>query len=315
MKYLVPLVMVVLLSSCGDDDGIALDNRYVESVFTTVVETENVKYGENAGLAGSSRDLFMNIFEPADDPLDMRPAIVLAHGGAFVSGTRFRIRDLCEEYARRGFVAVTIDYRLINDITVDDSIAFSEGVVLTLGDMKAAIRFIRDNAENENTYRIDPSMIFAGGVSAGAVMANHVGFLDETDEIPDYLQNHINTHGGFEGNSNSVTSSSEVSGIISFSGSLFRTDWIQAGDPPVFIVHEELDPIVPCGFDSSDAFPFEIFASGGCSISERADEVGVSSQFILFEGADAHVGYLQDDNADAMIDASAEFLAAIIADQ
>ncbi len=302
----------MILYSCSDDSGL-VGTRYVDDLFGEVDEIFDVKYGENAGLIGTTRDLTLTVFQPQGDVETSRPALVLAHGGAFVSGTKLSIRELCEAYAKKGYVAITIDYRLINDPSVNDSVAFSEGVVLTLGDMKAAIRFIRNDAQTVNTYGIDPDMIFAGGVSAGAVMANHVGFMDETDDIPDYLLEHINTHGGFEGNSNDIDVSSEVSGVISFSGSLFREDWIDSNDPPVFFVHEELDPIVPCGYEASDVFPFAILAHGACNLHDKAQDIGIESEFIFFDGLDTHVEYLQDENAESVINSSAEFLASIIA--
>ena len=315
MKNSIALLLIsgLFFYSCSDDPEIS-STRYVDDIFTDVLETSNVQYGENQSLIGIDKNLFLTVYEPEGDILDRRPAIVLAHGGAFISGSKGSLEELCVSYAKKGFVAITIDYRLIDDRFISDIEGFSEGVVLALGDMKAAIRFIRNDAQTVNTYGIDPDVIFAGGVSAGAIMANHIGFLEETDEIPDYLLAHINNHGGFEGNTNDLNVSSEVSGIVSFSGSLFLEDWIDADEPPIFMVHEELDPIVPCGFDTSDAFPFDIFGYGGCSLSDKAQEVGVKSELIFYDGVEAHVDYLQNDDSEAVINSSAQFLAEIISE-
>lgn len=310
MKKLMFLMAGFALFGCGDEED--AKQRYVEDVFETVTVTSSVKYGANAQLIGHSKDLLMDIYEPEGDGHAQRPAIVLAHGGAFILGHRSDLDELCEAYAKKGYVAVTIDYRLINDVFIDTDTAFSEGVVLAIGDMKAAIRYLRDNALNDNEYGIDPDRIFAGGVSAGAVIANHVGYLDDGEVMPTYLREHLDNHGGIEGNTNDIGASSSVSGVVSFSGSLFDKNWMDVNDPPLFAVHEEFDPIVPCGFDASDAFPFEIFGYGGCSLSEQATEVGLLHEFIFLEGSNEHVNYLGEETATAMINSSAEFLAAVI---
>src|SRR5436190_16698936 len=40
------------------------------------------------------------------------PAVVLVHGGGFVDGSRQDLAAVAEAFARRGYVAVTIDYQL-----------------------------------------------------------------------------------------------------------------------------------------------------------------------------------------------------------
>ena len=310
--WLIPLT--VGLWSCGSDDDGPSGVRYSDDLFTEVNTTLDIKYGVNAALQGIAQDLFIDVYEPADDNETSRPLLLLAHGGAFVSGTKTQIRDLCTSYAEKGYVVASMSYRLINDPTISDSVAYSEGVVLTLGDMKAAIRYLRNDALNANTYGIDPNMIIIGGVSAGAVMAMNVGFWDEGDpEIPDYLQDHVDTHGGFEGNSNDINVSSEVNGIISFSGSVFRDAWIDSNDPPIFMVHDELDPVVPCNYEVTNVVPFPILAYGACAIQDALVNANVSSQFLLIEGSDGHVSFLEDDDqAQEIIDESSAFMLRII---
>ena len=183
--------------------------------------------------------------------------------------------------------------------------------------MKGAIRFLRNDALNgSNAYGIDSDQMFAGGISAGAILANHVGMLDENDPaIPDYLQAHIDNNGGFEGDTNDLTVSSEVSGVLSFSGSLLRSQWIDSNDPPIFMVHEEFDPVVPCEYEASNLFPFDILAYGSCSLQSQIENAGIVNEFVFYAGSDAHVGYFQGDDSDAqheLIVRSAKFLSAIV---
>ena len=310
------LVLVLVMVGCRNDDGIA-GTRYVDDVFGEVDVTIEVTYGNNAALVGTAKDLSLDIYEPTGDSELNRPLLVMAHGGAFIQGTKTSIKDLCIAYAKKGYVVASIGYRLINDITISDSVAFSEGVVLTIGDMRAAIRYLRNDGETVDTYRIDPDMIFAGGVSAGAIMANHVAYLDPTDsDIPDYLLAHINAHGGFEGNTNDISVSSDVMGVVSFSGSLFRDVWITDDEPPIFMVHEENDPVVPCNYEVTDAFPFPILAYGACELKPAFDAANVSNEFVFIEGSEQHVGYFTDgvdsEQAKEIVDLSAVFLSKII---
>ena len=134
------LFATVMIFSCGNDAEIDR-TRYVDDLFNEVEVFFDIKYGENAGLVGSSKTLYLDVYEPSDDNQTNRPLIILAHGGAFVSGTKNQIKDLCISYAKKGYVVASMSSRLINDPSISDSIAYSEGVVFTLSDMKAAIRF------------------------------------------------------------------------------------------------------------------------------------------------------------------------------
>lgn len=53
------------------------------------------------------------------------------------------MHDLCTAYARRGFVAATIDYRKLPGGTILDSVNAVEAIVRTMQDMKAAVRIFR----------------------------------------------------------------------------------------------------------------------------------------------------------------------------
>lgn len=325
MKNIILGLALVFLFSCSEDDTVA-GTRYIDDVYANVDITFDVRYGANAGLAGISGDLYLDVYEPTGDTGEKRPTIVMAHGGAFVSGTKTQIREICKSYARKGYVVASVGYRLINDPdllnrdSVGFTLGFTEAVVMALGDMKAAIRYLRNDALNDNNYGIDPEIMFAGGVSAGAVMANHVGYWDLNESIPSYMQDILDDNGGFEGNTNDINQSSKVSGVVSFSGSLFDENWMDANDPTAFFVHEELDPVVPCGYQGSNLFPFLVYAYGACELDSKLNDIGVSSELTLLAGVSTHVGYLGNENPDTSsdiyinqyVEASAKFLAGII---
>ncbi|MEM6643533.1 MAG: alpha/beta hydrolase [Bacteroidota bacterium] len=316
MKKVIGLLTVnlVLLSACSDDDDALSGVRYLDDVFNEVNIAFDLEYGAGAPLVGTEISQFLDIYQPVGDDNERRPTILLAHGGAFVTGTKGQIRDLCNSYARKGYTVASMSYRLINDPTIlnADSVAYAEGVVLTLSDMKAAIRYLRNDALTVNSYNIDPNMIIIGGVSAGAVMSMNVGFLDESDNgYPPYLKEIIDANGGIEGNTNDINVSSEVQGIISYSGSVFRDAWIDSNDPPIFMVHDEFDPVVPCAYEDTNVVPFPLFAYGSCSITDALDNAGVTYEIMVIAGSDGHVSYFGDDEqGQKIIDQSAAFLVA-----
>ncbi|MEL6190498.1 MAG: T9SS type A sorting domain-containing protein [Bacteroidota bacterium] len=281
--------------------------RYIFSGFD-VDSTIAVPFGQSVTLGGDTLDLAMDIYEPKDDDAPSRPLVVLAHGGAFVQGDRTQLRGLSTAYAEAGYVCATISYRLI-DIELTDSTTFGEGVIMAIADMKAAIRYFRQNAAGENTWRINPNTIYAGGASAGAVMAANLAMLDQEDDIPEYIQELLDRNGGFEGNTNDITDyTSEVQGAILYSGSILRTSWMDAGDPPYVAFHEEFDPIVPCGYASSAVVDFPAFSYGACAMQTRAEEIGLKQTTTIYQGDSSHVGYFSGFNLTAVVFSSFAFL-------
>ena len=56
----------------------------------------------------------MDIYEPEGDTLSNRPVIIFIHTGSFFSGTNELddVVDLSISAAKRGYVAISINYRL-----------------------------------------------------------------------------------------------------------------------------------------------------------------------------------------------------------
>ncbi len=100
-------------------------NRYLEEVFTDVTVTSDVKYGENFSVISGApvlEDLLMDVYMPEGDTEDMRHLIILAHEGNYLPkglntppfGTRKDscLVEMCTQFAKRGWVAVSMSYRL-----------------------------------------------------------------------------------------------------------------------------------------------------------------------------------------------------------
>lgn len=305
-----------LLPLAGQDHPSCEGLRYRADVFTDVEVTTGVVFGANSTIGGNAGDLLMDVYEPAGDDAETRPAVVLAFGGGFVAGVRQDLDGICRSLARKGYVAVTIDYRLFDLFIPVDSNQIHDVVVKAIGDMKAAIRYLRQDADTENQFRIDAELIFAGGISAGAIVASHVAHLDEGDEIPNYLVNIINNNGGLEGNSSdNFEYSSSVAGLVNYSGALKSAAFVDAGSPPQFSVHDEGDGVVVYANGLVTAGPIVfVYLEGSSSMHQQALEVGVSSELITVPG-NGHVSYFFSNAGqyeDEVESRTAEFLAQLV---
>ncbi len=300
-----------------DGQNTACDgNRFRDDVFTEVQTTTNIKYGENTEIYGTFKELFFDVYEPANDAEENRPVIIVAFGGSFIQGTKEDVAFLCEAYARKGYVAVSIDYRLFDGdlFPPPSAVEMQEVVIKAVSDMKAAIRFLRHDADNGNTYKIDPDMIFTSGISAGAIAACHTAVLDTTDVLEESLQLIVDENGGLEGTTNDLDYSSEVQGYINFSGGLADASYMDENDPPFYSVHDEFDGTVPYGEGFASVFGIDIiYMEGSEVLAYTADSLGITNKLKTIEFSPIHVSYFAiPANAIAVIDESARFISNIV---
>jgi len=116
----------------------------------------DLEYGQVAGQA-----LLLNLARPKEGAGPF-PAVVCIHGGGFRAGKRTSYDKLCEKFAARGYVAVTVEYRLAPQFQFPAAVH----------DCKAAVRWLRAHAAK---YHIDPDRIGAMGGSAGGHLAQFLG--------------------------------------------------------------------------------------------------------------------------------------------
>jgi len=136
-----------------------------------VEENDTAQTGEDAAnsikvirnipyRAGDSNAWRLDLAMPAAQPGELRPALVIVHGGGWREGSRNVdvFQKMMTEYAKKGYVTVNIDYRLTGEAPFPACIE----------DVKCAVRWLRAHAEE---YRVDPERIGAYGHSAGAHLA------------------------------------------------------------------------------------------------------------------------------------------------
>lgn len=303
--FLFALGFLFLTIDASEAQNAACDGtRFKQSLFNTVKKT-TVNYAPAPNhedlppIFSDSVVLQIDIYEPEGDAAAARPVVVLAHGGSFIFGDKSSMKDDCERFARAGYVAASIQYRLYPALVLGfpDSTAIFGAVTKAVSDMKAAVRFFRADAAGQNLFRADTNFIFVGGYSAGAVTALHHAYMDEGDDLPPSIANALLENGGLDGNSGSAlnrTFSSRVSGVYNRSGGLYRREWLQSGNVPLVSIHGTNDNTVY--FETGLAAGIAYLEGSGL-IHPRADEVGLTHYLETVVGGD-HTGmYTNTQNA------------------
>jgi dienelactone hydrolase len=259
-------------------------NRFRKEVFGNVKQTNDVAFGQNKNPLFNNRQetLMMNIFQPDGDACAKRPLVIFMHGGWMQTGDRNGETGTCQRFAKQGYVAASIEYRLgVNNVFTPKN--FGTPGFMATQDARAAIRFFRKNAA---AYGIDTNFIYVGGCSAGAYAALFTAYLDKQSEIPSYIDAGA-LEGGNEGVSGNPGYSSRFNGVLSLSGGVLDSNWIQRGDIPVAAVQCSADPLVPDGADSlrnpNTNVPF-LPSFGGSAIKSRATHVSVPVYLQTFQG-------------------------------
>ncbi len=274
--------------------------RYYDAVFDDVDSEFGIRYGEapqpNILNPNAMQELTLNFFEPAGDSLEARPLIIWAFGGSFVAGSSLSpdILQLCDYFSKRGYVNASIEYRLTTDLLWDNSnLNAYRAVRKSMSDMKAAVRFFYKDAVTDNKYRVDTTRVYVGGVSAGAIAAVHLAYLDEESEVPQEIYQEFVDNGWFEGNSGNPGYGSEIAGVINLSGGIKETEWINEGDKPIVSLHGTEDGTVPYGTEIMTTLGVNFEFSGSASVHERMDELGIENEFFTWYGA-GHVPFTSD---------------------
>lgn len=146
---------------------------------------DDVVYGK-----GGDVDLTLDLARPKEAK-GTSHCILIIHGGGWAAGQKESHDDMTWEFARRGWVAASVGYRL----------APKHPFPAQVEDVKCAVRFLRAHAEE---YGIDPKKIGAMGFSAGAHLSMMLGVMGKDD--------------GLEGDGGWADQSSQVQAVVSFFG-------------------------------------------------------------------------------------------------
>ena len=294
------LLLIFTVITCLSVSTSHAQTRYQDSIFAAYSVT-SVPYS----VYGDS----MDIYQPTGDVQATRPLIVLAHGGSFVAGNRsddITITRLCADLAHKGYVTVSIDYRLASNpgnLLNGDSAATE--VFEAVGDGKAAVRYFYKDASTTNTYKIDTNNIFIGGNSAGAVLFMHYAYLDDVSKLsvnPDF-PSIADSVGGLEGKSGNPGYSTNIKGVINLAGGLKQADWLSYCGKPVVSAQGDSDQVVPYTCNEPYVYGFHVPLTL-CGLGSLQPLITVHTPFsasLVFPGA-GHVPWASNDTDFYMVD-------------
>jgi len=268
------LLTAVVLLSIAASDSAAVESPSSEVVVVSATNSYEVKKSTHVyarGLVheewgdkkGTETDLLLDLYVP-DGAEGPHPAAILIHGGGFVGGSReFSVlSSMAETLASRGWVCVSVDYRLAGDRGsvpeqwsryVDNqdaplSIKQREqalAIYPASRDVKAALRWLTAHAA---AYSIDVSRVTALGGSAGAILAVMLGATE-----PEDYRDELSLADDPTLRSANLDAPSKVHTVVDFWGSaiavqLYEDVWGQPrfgeSDAPLLIIHGTEDPTV-----------------------------------------------------------------------
>lgn len=170
----------------------------------------------------------------------IKPCLLFLFGGGFMTGRRDnrRFQPFFDYYARKGFVVVSMDYRLgmkrAKEAGLLDKAGFREALTATIDmateDLYDATAFICRCAPQ---WGVDATRIVACGSSAGAitVLTGEYGLCNDAPKAAEKLPANFN-----------------YAGVIAFAGAIYddRTEMRWAHDPaPMMLFHGDADRNVP----------------------------------------------------------------------
>lgn len=250
--FLFILFLICVVTAESQSSPYCINGRFAENDFfgPVVIESDlDVLYGLNVNLSGNVDSLRLNVFYPNKlvDGLSARPLVIMIHGGGFNGGSRTDLNNYCEQLARRGYVAATVDYRLGWDSGLsgmcDGNInQFKNAIYKGVQDVNASIRYLTYHATD---YDIDTGFIFLAGQSEGGLLALHSTFMQQPEA--NMLFPGVSADlGTLNTSTNTIVTNYSIKGVFNWCGGMLDTSIIQANEKiPVLSIHGSLDSVMP----------------------------------------------------------------------
>lgn len=259
---------------------LSAQERYLDPQFDVMV-TEGVTYGENYEVLTGAPvliDLVMDVYEPEGDMEERRPLIIMAHAGSFLPkglntlpfGNR---RDstnieMCREFASRGYVCASIDYRLgwnpLAPTQLDRAESIIQAVYRGSQDMVTAVRYFAKDGATDNTFRTDSTRVIVAGNNSGGYMALTSAYLNRPEELTlfKFLDDNgdpfidVNVLGNMDGsgglagvqNYSHPGFSTDIHMVLNLGGAIGDLSWLDATDEAALVSFQEVNnPLTPYG--------------------------------------------------------------------
>lgn len=244
MKQIITIFIITLFAFSASAQLCTNDSRFTNATYFTdgqISSQLNVNYGNAVDWQGNNVALKLDAYYPtlSIDTLPLRPLILMVHGGGLIGGDKINYTRVCKEFAKRGFVAITINYRLgLNCNT--DTISEEKAKYRAQQDINAAFRYVSANA---SILRVDTSWMFIGGGSAGSVASLGVVYISQSEwnTFTPTLQTLL---GNLNSSGNSLTNTFNIKGVFNDWGAMLKTSMQPAEMLPMVSFHGDADSTV-----------------------------------------------------------------------
>lgn len=169
---------------------------FIEPVFpilpnkvNAIRELTYVNYGD--------RELKVDVFYKESAKENLKPALILVHGGGWRTGDRSLTFPLALQLADKGYVTFSNEYRLSPEAI------FPAAII----DVNNAIKWTKENAEQ---FYVDSNKIALLGCSAGAQIVSLVGFANNIIDFEDSVH--------YSEISNNISAIVNIDGLLDFLG-------------------------------------------------------------------------------------------------
>ena len=119
------------------------------------------------------------------------PGVLVIHGGGWRAGNKADVRPILDEFAKRGYVAISPQYRFCP----------KDHFPAQVHDVKAAVRWLKSHAKD---YKVDAGHLGAVGFSAGAHLSMMLGVTSAAD--------------GLEGEASADAPDTKIQAVVNYFG-------------------------------------------------------------------------------------------------
>ena len=234
----------------------------------------------NIAYLQESRTEKLDLYLPKQRAKDAKlPLVIFVHGGGWAKGDKVddRSNNLGSVLVAEGYAVASINYQLAPQGLGSYHANLKASFPQNLQDVKSAVRYLRKNAA---TYGIDPDRIALMGASAGA----HLAVLAAYTQPDDKLEPKDDGHGDTPSVVRAVVGLYGAHDWATFQKKFVKTEedkelarlgspttWVDALDPPTFLIHGTKD--------------IYVHHSQTESLSKLLDEKKVRHTTILVTGA------------------------------
>ena len=201
-----------------------------DKIFDDVSVRSDIAYGSSVNFRGLRETRYLDLYVGKGNDAPRSPVLVFVHGGGYrmeTDKTQGYAVHYAREFAKRGYVAVSIEYRRRESAVMPTRASELPALMDGVEDLNTALGFLRSSARE---LRINPQAMFLAGGSAGGRIA--VGMSLYNNELPDWKFNR-------EG----VAAAANLWGSPEAELRWYR---VTGDGVPMVIIHGEDDDIIPC---------------------------------------------------------------------